>query len=173
MTSNDNKNTGVYRKTKREIATELMRQRLFWHIEDWYAGYSRPEPQAFDFLTEDKDFELWECRLKPSPNTENREMTVWLFWNNQELQSYDTYQKAFVAFVSEQKIRRIQGRLKYFASPLVVSAFLALAMMGVISIMLVKKMPVPDQLWSVFTAVVAFYFGREGRVRAATPAGAE
>jgi hypothetical protein len=173
MSASKGENAGNFRKTRRETDTELMRWRLLNHIENWYIGYQRPVSQDFEFITEDGKFELWECTLTPAPESTEVKKQIWLFWNAKEMKSYKSYQPAFSDFVTEQKVRKIQGRLRYITSPLVVSAILALAMMGIIGTMLVLKMPVPDQLWSLFTAVVAFYFGREGRVRATTSVGTD
>jgi hypothetical protein len=52
------------------------------------------------------------------------------------------------------------SKLKYFTSPLAISAALAILLIALIATLELRSGKVPSQLWAVFTAVVAFYFGR-------------
>jgi len=66
----------------------------------------------------------------------------------------------------DKKERRLEAKLSYWTSSLTVSAILAAFLTLLIAILLFmhhqdsKSPDVPDQLWTVYTAVVAFYFGR-------------
>jgi hypothetical protein len=92
---------------------------------------------------------------------------LWCLWNRREFVFHETYQRAFIDFTSEIKAKRIEGKFQYFTSPLTISAILAILMLALIVGLLGFRGFVPDQLGSVFTAVVAFYFGRESGVRSA------
>ena len=151
--------------TKQEVESQLMRDRLMQHIEDWYPGYRHKDPPDLTFIAHDGKIELWECVLIPPNASETQLEKMWLLWNEKESVSHYSYHTAFVDFVSEIKGRRVDGRFQYFTSPLTVSAVLALLMLGLIAGLLCFRGEVPNQLWSVFTAVVAFYFGRESGVR--------
>jgi hypothetical protein len=158
-------------KTKHEVNSQLMRDRLLQHIEDWYQGYRQKSPPDLSFIANDGKLELWRCSLIP-PNASGSETEEkWLFWNTNEIVSHPSADYAFMDFVSVLKNNRIDGKFQYFTSPLTVSAVLALLMLGLIMVLLWYKQTVPDQLWSVFTAVVAFYFGRESGARGAETGG--
>jgi hypothetical protein len=157
--------SGSDEPTEQEVATEAMRQRILKHISNWYQGYTLKSPSDLDFITNDGGLELWTCSLLPPNGNADESKNIWLFWNTREVVSHDSYKNAFVDFVSEQRSRKIEGRFKYFTSPLTVSAVLEFCMLVLITYLLCFHNNVPDQLWSVFTAVVAFYFGRESGAR--------
>jgi hypothetical protein len=165
--------SGSPRPTRKEVASERMRQRLLKHIEDWHQGYTHKNPQELDFITDDGKLELWECTMVPPQGSKNEDGKIWLFWDAREIKSYESYKSAFVDFVMEQKSKRVEGRFKYFTSPLTVSAVLALCMLLLIAYLLWRAQNVPDQLWSVFTAVIAFYFGKESGTRTENTGGTD
>jgi hypothetical protein len=161
------------KQTKQEADTQLMRERLMQHIEEWYPGYRHTAPPGLAFIAVDGKVELWECALIP-PKAEGTEReTVWLLWNAKEVVSHSSYNAAFTDFVTELKGKRIEGKLQYYTSPLAVSAALAILMLALISGLLLWRGEAPNQLWSVFTAVVAFYFGRESGTRSIEIGGKE
>jgi hypothetical protein len=151
--------------TKEEVASKLMRGRLLQFIEDWYPGYRQKTPPDLSFIANDGKLELWKCSLIPPNAPEAMTEEIWLFWNGREVVSHPSSNYAFLDFVSELKSKRIEGKFQYVTSPLTVSAILAFLMLALIMGLLSFQETVPDQLWSVFTAVVAFYFGRESGAR--------
>jgi hypothetical protein len=88
---------------------------------------------------------------------------IWLLWDGSEVMSYqdDEQEDAFIDMINKQKTRRLDSKLKYYTSPLTISAILAIILFLLIAALELLRYDVPNQLWSVFTAVVAFYFGRE------------
>jgi hypothetical protein len=151
--------------TKQEVNSQLMRERLLRHIADWYPGYKQKSPPALWFVAADGKLELWKCSLIPPNANEKQTEDMWLFWNTREVVSHSSSDDAFIDFVSELKSKRIEGKFQYCTSPLTVSAILAFLMLALIMGLLLSQGHVPDQLWSVFTAVAAFYFGRESGAR--------
>jgi len=164
---------GSDKQTKKEMASEAMRRRLLKHIEDWLPEHTHKSPQQLDFITDDGQLELWECTLTPPKGSPSDVEKVWLFWDEEEIKSYQSYNSAFVDFVAKQRSKKIEARFRYFTSPLTVSAILALLMLLLIAYLSCFREKVPDQLWSIFTAVIAFYFGRESGARAGHTDGAE
>jgi hypothetical protein len=90
---------------------------------------------------------------------------LWLLWDKKEVTSYDDEGDAYIDVIIGQKARRLDSKLRYYTSPLTISAVLALILFLLIAAMEMLRYSVPDQLWSVFTAVVAFYFGKESARR--------
>jgi hypothetical protein len=151
--------------TKQEVNSKLMRGRLLRHVEDWYPGYRQKSPPDLSFVAAEGKLELWKCSVIPPAARDEQTTDMWLFWNTREVVSHSSSDNAFIDFVSELKNKRIEGRFQYCTSPLTVSAILAFLMLALIMGLLLSHGSVPDQLWSVFTAVVAFYFGRESGAR--------
>jgi hypothetical protein len=88
---------------------------------------------------------------------------IWFLWDGSEVMSYkdDEQEDAFIDMINTQKARRLDSKLKYYTSPLTISAVLAVILFALIAALELLRYNVPDRLWSVFMAVVAFYFGRE------------
>lgn len=149
-------------KTKKEISSLAMEARIEKYIISYYQGYIHKSPRDLNFLVEDGDLQLWECTMLSNDTGNSNELTIFFFWDSEELNSYDNYGSAFSEFVVAQKNLRLESKFKYYTSPLTVSATLALIMLIFIILLLFCNYDVPPQLWSVFTAVIAFYFGKEG-----------
>jgi hypothetical protein len=177
------RDTETVRPTRIERETLRLKARFEAHVREWYPREVKEFPVLdMYFHVSDYPCELWSCELSrrgaPTPHddaqqvpadaSEEREgkmkpITKWLLWDRLEVISYDEdeFQDAYHDFINKQKERRMQNKLRYWTSPLAISAILALSLCLLIAILEVCKYQVPDQLWSIFTAVIAFYFGRE------------
>ena len=172
--------TDKVQPTRAERATAKLKARFNAHIQEWYPRENTAFPDRdYFFHIEDAPYQLWSCRLSnrtaraaedETPTTTGQqgnaartETTLWLLWDKSEVTSFDEdeVEEAFTDLINGQRARRLDSKLKQWTSPLAVSAMLALILCGLITFLEVVKYDVPNQLWSVFTAVVAFYFGRE------------
>jgi hypothetical protein len=143
------------------------------------------------FHTEDRPCQLWSCHLSKPVDGRDRiaeadcnggehsqgggkaqreynesvknGLKLWLLWNGNEVWSYKEgdQERAYIDLINARKDRRFGAIVRYWTSPLTVSALLALILFLLIFILELSRFPVPSELWSIFTAVVAFYFGRE------------
>jgi hypothetical protein len=156
--------------TRSEIATNMLLSRFSEHVRKWYPKFEVPEHPDYHFEAKDGPFELWSGKFfwkdtSADPGFE----TIWLLWNGAQTRSYPSACAAFYRLVEDQKARRTESKVKHFTSPLTVSAILAVLLLVLISLLEFCGKEVPNQLWSVFTAVVAFYFGRESGKEVTSP----
>ena len=174
-------NTTTIRPTAAEQKTAKLKARFSAHIHEWWPTQDAEfADKDYNFHIEDGPFQLWSCDLSNrrtpiSPGgsapvsasaTEHarediRGVTLWLLWDRKEVSSYDDEGEAYSDLINGQKALRLDSKLKYYTSPLTVSAILAIILFLLIAALEILRYDVPNQLWSVFTAVVAFYFGRE------------
>jgi hypothetical protein len=158
--------------TRTERQTAKLRARLRAHIGDWWPQEHEEFPDKdFNFYIEDHPCQIWSCQLsnrKAAAEGQQHDGArkgpiIWLLWDGGEVLSYkdDEQEDAFIDMINKQKARRLDSKLKYYTSPLTISAVLAIILFILIAALELLRYVVPDQLWSVFTAVVAFYFGRE------------
>lgn len=144
-----------------ERETKMIKERIDEHVEEWWPDIIAPEilnRRDLRFIISDGDHALWFCTF--SYNNEGASRELYFLWNGHEITSYENEQEAFCDFIRSLKDQRLEGRFKYWTSSLTVSAFLASALLVLISGLFIFGQYVPDQLWSIFTAVIAFYFGR-------------
>lgn len=161
------------RKTSAERLTDSLIERYRNHLRENYA--SRLENQDaprdnFEWCYSDKAINIW-CYdngvAAQDDNEEDEEDYIYLVWDGKEVLSYDDADTAYIDILSELRQQSSVRAVLYATSPLAVSALIAVLLAGIIGAMLLNQMKVPDPLWSIFTAVVAFYFGREGGARRA------
>jgi hypothetical protein len=156
--------------TRQERKSEELISRFVKHIKDWWPGYEHKEAKSFDFnyIVSDPPHELWSCALPDASEPNKTIKELWMVWDGGEVYS-DRNAATFMAkFCNDKKERRIEAKLAYLTSPGAVSAYLALAMTFVIACILLLHHSmdmVPAQLWTVYTAVIAFYFGRQNFIR--------
>lgn len=151
--------------TTEEQKTRRLTQRFDYHMQLWWPKYSDKEKFSgeYNFIIGDKPHQLWRCDFEKA-NAEEKALTgksLWFLWNGIEITSYDKIDDAVVDFINEKKEARIKSKLQYITSPLAISAVLALLLGLLIFVLMVWRNGVPDQLWTIFTAVIAFYFGRK------------
>ncbi len=151
--------------TRAERATAKLRQRFDNHIQLWWQTYSddKKYSREYTFIIADKPHELWRCDFCKvnAEETAGPDKPLWFLWNKKEVTSYDNLDDAIVDFVTEKKEARIKSKLQYYTSPLAISAILAILLICLIFLLMYRRDAVPAQLWTVFTAVIAFYFGRK------------
>ena len=75
---------------------------------------------------------------------------------------FNDVEDAYNDLIVEQRELKIRQTWTFVASPLIISGLLAIALLVIIGWLVLTKSSVPPELWSIFTAVVAFYFGKEG-----------
>jgi hypothetical protein len=151
--------------TPQEQKTARLTQRFDYHIQLWWPKYNDKGIYAreYNFIVDDHPHELWRCDFTKveADETTAPEEGLWFLWNGKEVTSYDEVDRAFVDFINEKKEARIKSKLQYITSPLAISAVLALLLGLLICWLMIWRNDVPNQLWTIFTAVIAFYFGRK------------
>ena len=163
--------------TKYEKQTDLLKRRIHGHIAAWWPKYEKipTNNREFNYIFSEGEYELVSCEFTDDPMTPiiplDDSDTLWFLWNNKELTSYDDAEDAFVDLLQSQKEKRLRANLKYYTSPLAVSAGLAFTLVILIAALEYGKTEVPPQLWTVFTAVIAFYFGKGGSGKKAGQSG--
>lgn len=167
--------------TKEEKWAAQLKDLFLKHIRDWYPYYNKTEysDNSFEFFfhIRDSPCEIWSFEILQQINpktvdrpTEEEEINVkrsglerkkiWLYWDGVEVQSFDDAEEAFCELIHDKREERLVSKWKYFTSPATISAALALLMLLMIATLQLWKDNVPQQLWTIFTAVIAFYFGR-------------
>src|ERR1700749_544863 len=60
---------------------------------------------------------------------------IWFHWDGSEAMSYkdDEQEDAFIDMINTQKARRLDSKLKYYTSPLTISAVLAVILFALIA----------------------------------------
>ncbi len=92
--------------------------------------------------------------------TEERQL--YFVWDGGEFTTFDDPEEAITDFVSLAREKTIRTRWQFYASPLIISGVIAIGLLSTIASLLFLGRNVPPELWSIFTAVAAFYFGKEG-----------
>jgi hypothetical protein len=155
------------KQTKQEQRTAEIEERIERHLKsDW--------PEEFASSPFSKNNLSFLCLLPPVhemwsydfiiTDQESSEETVRVYcvWNGNEIVSYARVEEAISDFVGSVRESQIHANWRFFSSPLIMSGTLALGMLLIIAVLSIQQADVPPQLWSVFTAVIAFYFGKEG-----------
>lgn len=182
--------TETVQPTSTERKTAKLKERFAAHIREWWPKQDAEfRDKEYNYHIEDGPFQIWSCELSnrrmqtpqqdlsPSPadpgvpsSGSDKSLTLWLLWDKKEVTSYDDEGDAYIDLINGQKTLRLESKMKYYTSPLTISAVLAIILFSLIAVMEMFRYTVPDQLWSVFTAVVAFYFGKESSRRSAEQA---
>lgn len=171
--------------TRTEVQTNILMRRFRNHVQQWWPRLvDTVEPPDFDFCVEDRPYQIWKGKFlapgkgasdqksltgKPDSTLDINACYLWFLWDGAEVRSFATSEEAYYDLVQGQKARRLNSKFKYLTSPLTISAVLAVLLLCLIAGLEITHQIVPDQLWSIFTAVVAFYFGRESN-KVAPPA---
>lgn len=94
---------------------------------------------------------------------ENRKQ-FYLLWDAKEFKTFkgEFLSLAIEEFVTLLRERRTRERWHFYATPLIISGFIAVVLLLILAGLMISGRSVPPELWSIFTAIVAFYFGREG-----------
>lgn len=147
--------------TRLEKKTLKIRERIFFHFEKYWGSYSDnskySEPDL-RFVIEDEPHQIWSIYC--SNKSTEKEVKVYFLWNGQEIISFETDEQAYQQLINEKKNKRIESVFKYWTATVTVSAILAFSLLIFIVGLSVFDKTVPAELWTVFTAVISFYFGR-------------
>lgn len=156
-------------KTKQERASRQMRMRLAEFCREHFPGYFEKgyKPIELNFVADMTPHEVWRAdfvRVSEEGVDEFNTESIYLVWNGREVMGYedDDAEGAFFDVLTEQKEKRSRERMAFLASPLIVSGVLAIGLLALIAYMLIETDKAIPQLWTVFTAVIAFYFGKGG-----------
>jgi hypothetical protein len=143
------------RPTAAELKTANLKARFAAHIREWWPREtSEFKAKDYYFHIEDGPFELWPCVLSnrevqpssgivspPAGEASGSEaktrsdVTLWLLWDKKEVTSYDDEGDAYIDVINGQKARRLDSKLRYYTSPLTISAVLALILFLLIAAM--------------------------------------
>jgi hypothetical protein len=83
-------------------------------------------------------------------------------WNGKEVVSFDDLEIAILDLFTDLREQGVEDRFWFYSSPLIVSGVLAIGLLILIAVLSFYPHGVPAQLWTIFTAIVAFYFGKQG-----------
>jgi hypothetical protein len=127
-------------------------------------GADRPDREYY-FHIKDGRHQVWSCRMSSLVKPEQDSVTLWFLWDGSELSCYEDGKRdePFTELITGQKTRR--SWLNIFTSPRVIGAALAVTLTALVAGLEVFRGEVPRELWSIFTAVIAFFFGRESAPR--------
>jgi hypothetical protein len=158
--------SGPTKRSPREQETDELILRFDDHIDKWYPNHADRTKflRDYTFIIGGTPHEIWKCDFKMAGSDKSAppEETIWFLENGKERTSHNELSGAVVDFVNEKKEERIKSKLKLVTSPLAIGALIAILLVLLIFFLMLRRDGVPDQLWTVFTAVVAFYFGRRG-----------
>jgi hypothetical protein len=152
-------------KTKAEKRTDDLLKKLRNHVELWYEETTGHKYKDYNWLTSYEPFHVWRFDYAESIAKINEKKSIWLVWDGAEVRSYDRFEEMFLYVLHQKRVHDSQTKLQYWTSPLAVSAILAVILTGVLSYLSIMKIETPPQLWTIFTAVIAFYFGRQASTK--------
>jgi hypothetical protein len=155
------------KKTKQEKASEAMQNRLEAFCLDSYPEYfdkTKFEEIDLNYVAEISPHEIWRADFNPVGSTDDDEIdSIYLVWNGAEVIGHeDDAESALLDVLTDQKELRARERMRFYASPLIVSGILAVGLFALIAYLSITTTREIPQLWTVFTAVIAFYFGKGG-----------
>jgi hypothetical protein len=116
-------------------------------------------------VNRDYPYELWLATFEDRDPVTNDRVMKTLIWDQNEVHTFDYYNAGLREYTSIQKERRKRTNFELLTAPLTIGASIGILLVLVMAVQLfwgtdtgLKR--VPDQLWSILTAVIAFYFGR-------------
>ncbi len=122
--------------------------------------YKTPDLQ---YISEFPPHQVLRFDIEQASNAKGDEVIyVYALWNGKEMLYFNDVEDAYNDLIVEQRELKIRQTWTFVASPLIISGLLAIALLVIIGWLVLTKSSVPPELWSIFTAVVAFYFGKEG-----------
>jgi hypothetical protein len=155
-------------RTDREKWSEYLERRVLTEVNKYYPEYFDDavyvQPLEVVNLTEIDPYSLVCCNaFKKASKGKRPAQSVYAVWDGKEVTVYeDDAEEPFIEVIGFLRAERQQDRLRYMATPVYVSMILAVVLTLTIVGLLAFKPPVPPELWTVYTAVIAFYFGRQG-----------
>ncbi|MFN9095406.1 MAG: hypothetical protein ACK5WN_14025 [Alphaproteobacteria bacterium] len=158
----DTSETRKQQDTSRLIA--LIHKELRAHHEHWLINDRRIETR---FLCDDLPLQLWRVQIYERDDIEGKhEVKAWAFyWDGSEFTSYDHTYQAVKEFVAAVKQRRLETNWATWFSPTSISGYIALLLIFLLGALLLLGFDVPQPLWPIVSAVIAFYFGRQSSTR--------
>lgn len=163
----DNLETPEQKETRRVI--DLIHNELNEHHSHWLTDERRIETR---FLCDDPPLQLWRVQIFAKDDVfGQKEIKAWAFyWDGKEFTSYDHTYQAVKEFVAAVKQRRIERNWATWFSPTSISGYIALSLIILLGALLLRGFEVPQPLWPIVSAVIAFYFGRQSSIRPSSDA---
>jgi hypothetical protein len=160
-------------QTNAQRATNALLQMIQAQIKKDYI-HSLKDKEAplrnFEYEYSEGRSQIW-CYYNLSETEDSRTSDchdlIYAWWDGREVTTYDDADSTYLDFLNYKRRREAVRLTLYSTSPLIISAIIAVILVALIAYMLLSGIKVPDPLWSIFTAVVAFYFGRESSHRGA------
>lgn len=153
-------------KTLREKHTERVEARLRAHLQKDWRDLLEGEPFSpshLSCLSECPPRELWMYRIQESEKHPGG-YDIYLIWDGREVFSLDDIRHAISAFTAGIREEKTKERFLFFSTPIIISGILSTGLLILIAALsFFHEDGVPVQLWSIFTAVIAFYFGTGAR----------
>ena len=163
----DNSETREQKETRRLI--KMIHAELDEHHSHWLSDDRRIETR---FLCDDPPLQLWRVQIFPKDDVSGKtEVKAWaFFWDGKEFTSYDHTYQAVEEFVAAVKQRRVERNWITWFSPTSISGYIALLLVVLLMTLLLRGFEVPQPLWPIVSAVIAFYFGRQSSNRPSSEA---
>jgi hypothetical protein len=153
-------------QTKAERYTQQLEDRAIETLKRDYPNlcssdtHERPD---IEWIVKFERLEFLRAKpIKKDKTSKKKDAYLYLVWDGREFTIFDIIEDAIVHFSANIRESSIKQRLLFVSSPLIVSGLLAFGLLVLLATLSLNGQGVPSQLWSIFTAVVAFYFGREG-----------
>jgi hypothetical protein len=121
---------------------------------DWYQIYA---------VASDEPLHSFAVRFykRDTDTLERKEVSrLYFTWDGREVKSYDDYIRFLQDFTRHSQERRVKSWWHFVTSPLSIGGLIGLLLVVVVAVQLFSGRAVPDALWQVLTAVIAFYFGK-------------
>jgi hypothetical protein len=150
-------------RTHGQRKIDILISRIYEELSIEYPDLkSKPEIRL---VNKDHPYELWTATFtERDPVTQDRLLKA-MMWNGSSFDTYDYLNQAMREYTAILKERRNNALAQFLTSPLTIGAFIGILLVIITAIQLFigkedSYKLVPDQLWSILTAVIAFYFGR-------------
>lgn len=154
-------------RTSRQIKTDLIIQRIKAEIRQDFPDL-KSDDDDLDPLLVDRDgkIQVWliVCKNDRDPATGDR-LIKSAIWTGKEIDTFDHYNQGVREYLMKARSRKWSIFFGEITSPLTIGAMIGVLLVLITAFQLFRAGAdkVPEQLWTVLTAVIAFYFGRGGR----------
>jgi hypothetical protein len=116
-------------------------------------------------VNRDRKNQLWliVCKNDREPSTGDR-LIKSAIWNGSEIDTFDYFNQGIREYLVLARARKTASFFRQFTSPLTIGAMIGVLLVLITAVQLFHAGmdKVPDQLWTILTAVIAFYFGARG-----------
>jgi hypothetical protein len=161
--ANIEKRRSYRKRSDKEYRTLYVREKIIEHAR--FVHGMEVKQSELSFLAEDGESELWKIDISegdPLYQKGRIKDEIIFFWNGYEVESFYDTPAAIRAFINQMQLRSHVRFWQFLSSPLIISGIIGILLIAMTFYSIARLPETPTQMWTILTAVVAFYFGRGG-----------